>query len=154
MYQPLHSVDGNDVTETYCTERDWPGTNVKIGSWINTNAQNLDFTFQLDVPLHEDNALYIASLYIDVFDPQYYPEYDYETYMTEMNELSKYEVHFKCVEEPTKSTPAPSTVEPDTTNTFFVNGLDQEYFIIFFIIKWGGSSRWSSGIIDASVFVF
>ena len=71
--------------------------------------------------------MYIAFLYFDYAD--YDPAYDYETYMTEMDELSKYEVHFKCVKEPTpesSSTPAPSAVEPETTNTFHVNGLDQE----------------------------
>ena len=75
------------------------------------------------MPLREDNALYIAGLYFDYYDPAY----DYESYMTEMDELSKFEVHFKCVEDPTTSTPA----ESETTNTFFVNGLDQEYFINF-----------------------
>ena len=74
--------------------------------------------------------MYIAGLYFDYAD--YNPSYDYETYMTEMNEQSKYEVHFKCVQEPTTSTPAPTTVDPETTNTFFVNGLDQEYLINFY----------------------
>ena len=75
------------------------------------------------MPLREDNALYIAGLYFDYYDPAY----DYESYMTEMDELSKFEVHFKCVEYPTTSTPA----ESEATNTFFVNGLDQEYLINF-----------------------
>ena len=123
MCQPLQSKDGNDVTETYCSEKEWINPDVvNIGSWVNTNAQVLDFTFQLEVPLNEDNAFYITGLYYDD---------DYETYMTEMEELSKYEVHFKCVKEPAPTTPATTTVEPETTNTFYVNGLDQEYFINF-----------------------
>ena len=97
--------------------------------WVNTNVQVLDFIFQLDVPLHGDNAFYIANLYFDYAD--YNPTYDYETYMTGMDELSKYEVHFKCVKEPAISTTVPTTVGPETTNTFFVNGLDKEYLIIF-----------------------
>ena len=97
--------------------------------WVNTNVQVLDFIFQLDVPLHWDNAFYIANLYIDYGD--YNPTYDYETYMTGMDELSKYEVHFKCVKEPATSTTVPTTAELETTNTFFVNGLDKEYLIIF-----------------------
>ena len=130
LCQPFHSKDGNDVTETYCSEKEWQNPDVNIGQWINTNAQVLDFTFQLDVPLNEDNALYIAGLYTDYISWGGNPAYDYDYYMTGMNDLSKYEVLFKCVQEPT-STPAPSTVEPETINTFYVNGLDQEYFFNF-----------------------
>ena len=81
------------------------------------------------MPLREDNALYIAGLYFDY--AEYNPAYDYESYMTGMDELSKFEVQFKCVEDPTTWTPAPSTAESETMNTFFVNGLDQEYLINF-----------------------
>ena len=103
-----------------------------MGSWVNTNAQVLDFTFQLDVPLHADNAMYIAGLYFDYAD--YDPTYDYETYMSEMDEMSKYEVHFKCVkaEEPTPEPTAEITTMEQTTNSFYVNGLDQECLIKIF----------------------
>ena len=107
--QPFHSKDGNDVTETYCSDQEWKNSDVNIGSWVNTNAQSLDFTFQLEVPLNEDNAMYIAGLYFDYAD--YDPTYDYETYMTKMDELSKYEVHFKCVKEPS---PEPVSDNPIT----------------------------------------
>ena len=139
MCQPLHSKDGNDVTETYCSEKEWKNPDVNIGTWVNTNAQVLDFTFQLDVPIHSNNAMYIAGLYWYSRYPESYgepgmdywdPAYDYDYYMNELNESSKYEVHFKCVkeEEPTpEPTPELTTLEQSTTNSFYVNGLDQEY---------------------------
>ena len=49
--------------------------------------------------------------------------------MTGMEEWSKYEVHFKCVEaeEPTpEPTPELTTLEQSTINFFYVDGLDQE----------------------------
>ena len=131
MCQSLHSKDGNDVTETFCSEKESKNPNVNIGSWVNTNAQVLDFTFQLDVPLHADNAYYLAYLTEDYAQYGGDPAYDYDIYMSELDDSSKYEIHFKCVKEPSTSTPAPATVEPETTNTFYVNGLDQEYFINF-----------------------
>ena len=61
----------------------------------------------------------------------YYSNYD------DWNQSAGIEIHLKCSDgsklnglEPT-STPAPATVEPETTNTFYVNGLDQEYLINF-----------------------
>ena len=57
------------------------------------------------------------------------PAYDYDYYMNELNESSKYEVHFKCVkeEEPTpEPTPELTTLEQSTINFFYVDGLDQE----------------------------
>ena len=61
----------------------------------------------------------------------YYSNYD------DWLQTAGIEIHLKCSDgskliglEPT-STPAPATVEPETTNTFFVNGLDQEYLINF-----------------------
>ena len=111
MCQPLHSKDGNDVTETYCSEQESKNPNVNIGSWVNTNAQVLDFTFQLDVPLHYDNAMYIAGLYQDYAQYGGDPAYDYDLYMSEFDDLSKYEVHFKCVNEPS---PEPVSDSPIT----------------------------------------
>ena len=43
--------------------------------------------------------MYIAGLYFYWAD--YDPDYDYETYMNKMDEWSKFEVYFKCVQEPT-----------------------------------------------------
>ena len=83
--------------------------------------------------------MYIAGLYWYSRYPESYgepgmdywdPAYDYDYYMNELNESSKYEVHFKCmkVEEPTpEPTPELTTLEQSTTNSFYVNGLDQEY---------------------------
>ena len=138
MCQPLHSKDGNDVTETYCSELEWKNPSVNIGSWINTNAQVLDFTFQLEVPLHSANAMYVAGLYFYSRYPEAYGQpgedwdqaYDYDYYMNNLNEVSKYEVHFKCVkvEEPEpEPTPELTTVEQSIINSFYANGLDQEY---------------------------
>ena len=60
-----------------------------------------------------------------------------------MDEMNKFEVHFKCmkVEEPTpEPTPDPTaeltTLEP-TTNSFYLNGLDQEYLSILFKLHQG-----------------
>ena len=51
--------------------------------------------------------------------------------MAQMDEMNKFEVHFKCMKveestpEPTsESTPELTTLEP-TTNSFYLNGLDQ-----------------------------
>ena len=61
----------------------------------------------------------------------YYSNYD------DWVQTAGIEIHLKCSDgsnlnglEPI-STPAPTTVEPETTNTFYVNGLDQEYLINF-----------------------
>ena len=91
----------------------------------------------MEVPLHSANAMYIAGLYFYSRYPEAYGEpgeypqaYDYDYYMNELNEASKYEVHFKCVkvEEPEpEPTPELTTVEQSTINSFYVNGLDQEY---------------------------
>ena len=62
--------------------------------------------------------------------------------MAQMDEMNKFEVHFKCIkdEEPTaeptpESTPELTTLEP-TTNSFYLNGLDQvnsnKYFFRIF----------------------
>ena len=116
MCQPLHSKDGSDVTETYCSERESKNPNVNIGSWVNTDVQVLDFTFQLDVPLHEGNAFYIANLYHDYAHYGGNPAidyYDYDLYMAEFDESSKYEIHFKCVKEPSPEpiSDSPLTIE-------------------------------------------
>ena len=111
LCQPLHSKDGNDVTETFCSEKESKNPNVNIGSWVNTNAQVLDFTFQLDVPLHADNAYYIAGLAEDYAQYGGDPAYDYDLYMSEFDDLSKYEIHFKCVKEPS---PEPVSGSPIT----------------------------------------
>ena len=119
MCQPLHSKDGNDVTETYCSEQESKNPNVNIGSWVNTNAKVLDFTFQLDVPLHSDNAMHISGLYFYSRYPEWYGEPgdywdeadDYDFYMDELIESSKYEIHFKCVKEPS---PGPVSDSPIT----------------------------------------
>ena len=51
--------------------------------------------------------------------------------------MSKFEVDFKCVTvedpEPTVET---TTLEESTINSFYVNGLAQEYFIIFLNHFW------------------
>ena len=67
---------------------------------------------------------------------QYNYYYYYNSY-EDWLQTASIELHLKCSDgskliglEPT-STPAPATVEPETTNTFFVNGLDQEYLINF-----------------------
>ena len=95
MYQSRQS----GVTESYCSDKEWKNPGVSIGSWVNTNAQVLDFEFHLEVPLHEDNALYVAGLYY--YSGEDYPEYDYpydyDAYMADMAELNKFELHFKCV---------------------------------------------------------
>ena len=73
---------------------------------------------------------------------QYDQAYDYDYYMAQMDEMNKFEVHFKCIkdEEPTaeptpESTPELTTLEP-TTNSFYLNGLDQvnsnKYFFRIF----------------------
>ena len=85
------------------------GGGVALGSWVSTNAQVLDFTFQLDVPFNADKALLIGNLYFEY--AQYDPNYDYDTYMTEMDDMSKYEIHFKCMKEPT---PEPTQESPIT----------------------------------------
>ena len=127
-----------------------------LGSWVNTNAQVLDFLFELNVPLRSDNAYDLAGLYLYAQYAQnsshpYYVEpgeydqtYDYDYYMGEMEELSKYKVHFKCVKEnepnpedenttvtlPYWEWTATATEQP-MSNSFYVNGLDQEYLPIF-----------------------
>ena len=155
LYQPVHSKDGNDVTETYCSEKaernpTWnpSGTHLMLGSWINTNAQVLDFLFELNVPLSTDNAYMLAGLYLYAYYGAPYgaydQEYDYDYYMAGMEQWSKYEVHFKCVKEkepnpehefttvtiPYWEWTATATEQP-IINSFYVNGLDQEYLPIF-----------------------
>ena len=82
--------------------------------------------------------MYIAGVYFYSRYPEWYGEpgenwdqaYDYDYYMNELNEASKYEVNFKCVkmEEPEPGpTPELTTLEQSTINFFYVNGLDQEY---------------------------
>ena len=119
--------NGGDVTETYCSDNEEKNAGVAVGTWVNTNAQVIDFNFQLEVPLTADNALHIANLNPDNF----------ESYMAGFDELKKFEVHFKCVKEPeptsesTTPTPGPTTSGPTTLNSNYVNGLDQENLIIF-----------------------
>ena len=140
LYQPFPS----GKTESYCSDKEDINAGVAVGSWVNTNAQVLDFEFHLEVPLTEDNSLSLANLmfysrYPEWYEPgQYNEAYDYDYYMAQMDEMNKFEVHFKCmkVEEPTpEPTPDPTaeqtTLEP-TTNSFYLNGLDQEYLSILF----------------------
>ena len=128
-----------------------------LGSWVNTNAQVLDSLFELNVPLRSDNAYDLAGLYLCTQYAQYnsshpfYNEpgeydqaYDYDYYLGEMEELSKYKVHFKCVKEnepnpedefttvtlPYWELTATATDQP-MINSFYVNGLDQEYLPFF-----------------------
>ena len=131
-----------------------------MGSWVNTNAQVLDFLFDLNVPLRVDNAYELAGLYFFSqykdgtmeFPFDYHPlgddyewndfdqTYDYNYYMTEMEGWSKYEVHFKCVEaeEPTpEPTTELTTLEQSTINSFYADGLDQENLTIFEEVKSG-----------------
>ena len=103
------------------------------------------------MPLSADNSLYIAGLYYYSRYPEWYGEpgqydqaYDYDYYMAQMDEMNKFEVHFKCMKveestpEPTsESTPELTTLEP-TTNTFYLNGLDQvnskKFFFVYCMI--------------------
>ena len=64
--------------------------------------------------------------------------YDYDYYMAQMDEMNKFEVHFKCVKveepiaEPTSEPTSELTTLEPTTNSFYLNGLDQEYLNICF----------------------
>ena len=94
-----------------------------MGTWVSTNSQVIDFNFKLEVPLTEDNAKYIVNLNSN----------DFESYMAELDELNKFEVHFKCMKAPeptsasTTPTPGPTATGPTTPNSNYVNGLDQEF---------------------------
>ena len=59
------------------------------------------------MPLTANNAMYVAGLYFDYAD--YDPSKDYDHYMAQMDEWNKFEVHFKCSEDPT----APATFFPE-----------------------------------------
>ena len=62
--------------------------------------------------------------------------YDYDYYMAKMDEMNKFEVHFKCIKdeeqtaEPTSEPTSELTTLEPTTNSFYLNGLDQEYLNI------------------------
>ena len=113
-----------------------------MGSWVNTNAQVLDFEFHLEVPVHEDNY-YVFNLYqgwLDYYEDlgvnATYPEYDYDLYMAGMAEMRKFEVQFQClkVEDPIpEPTVEITTLEESSINSFYENGLDQENLIILFL---------------------
>ena len=53
-----------------------------------------------------------------------------------MDEMNKFEVHFKCIKdeeqtaEPTSEPTSELTTLEPTTNSFYLNGLDQEYLNI------------------------
>ena len=136
------------MTEAFCSESETDNIQptVEKGSWVNTMAQVVDFSFDLTEPLTADNALYVEGLYFDYAD--YDPTQDYDTYMAQFAEVIKFEVHFQCVEDPTttsesttpesttlesttpESTTPESTTPPKTTLNFnYVNRLDQEYLI-------------------------
>ena len=103
------------------------------------------------MPLHEDNAHQLAGLYFwsqymedmpwyNITPGDYDQEYDYDFYMAGMEEWSKYEVHFKCVKEKeqeysTVTIPywewTVTATEQPIINSFYVNGLVQEYLPIF-----------------------
>ena len=108
------------------------------------------------MPLREDNAYELASLYFfsqykdgtkefpfdhlgDDYEWNDYDQtYDYDYYMTGMEEWSKYEVHFKCVkveEQTPEPTPELTTLEQSTINSFYADGLDQENLTIFCPVK-------------------
>ena len=83
-----------------------------------------------------DNYLTFNFNFRPLTTANYY--YYYSSY-EDWDQTGDIEIHFKCSDgskleglEPT-TTPAPTTEEPETTNTFFVNGLNQEYLINFFI---------------------
>ena len=147
-----------------------------LHSWVNTDVQVLDFLFELNVPIHADNAYQLAGTYLyDQYndysenstwseqstwfevlnsneEPGEYEDYylamhyDYDDYMAEIEEWSKYEIYFKCVkgkeqEYSTVTIPywewtATATEQP-IINSFYVNGLDQEYltFLSKYLIK-------------------
>ena len=66
-------------------------------------------------------------------------KYDYYYYYSNYDDwlqTASIEVHLTCSDgsrlkgiEPTSTTPAPTTMSPTTMNSFYVNGLDQEYLI-------------------------
>ena len=80
------------------------------------------------MPLNEDNSFYTAGLYsyadyvqaLNVDLP-----YDYEAYLTGMNDLSKYEVQFKCEKElTTEPTPKPALTIEENNGVFSVMMID------------------------------
>ena len=100
------------MTETFCSENESDNIQptVEKGSWVSTMAQAVDFSFDLRAPLTAENAMPVMNLYFDYAD--YDPSRDFDTYMAEMDEWSKFEVHFKCVKEPEpEPTPEPIKVE-------------------------------------------
>ena len=71
------------------------------------------------------------------FDPSIPDQaYDYDYYMAKMDEMNKFEVHFKCIKdeeqtaEPTSEPTLDLTTLEPTTNSFYLNGLEQEYLNI------------------------
>ena len=81
-----------------------------------------------------DNYVTFNFNFLPLTQNNYYYHY---TYYDNWVEFAGIEIHLKCSDgsklnglEPTL-TPAPTTVEPETTNTFYVNGLNQEYLINF-----------------------
>ena len=75
----------SDVTESYCSESEEKNAGVAVGSWVNTNAQVVDFQFHLEVPVQE-SYMYIFGLYSDPYSAINNPEYDFDTYMSELAE--------------------------------------------------------------------
>ena len=124
----------------------------------------------MNVPIHADNAYQLAGKYFyDQYNdysenstwseestwfevlnsnekPGEYEDYymamyyDYDDYMAEIDEWSKYEIHFKCVkgkEQEYSTVTIPywewtvTATEQPVINSFYVNGLDQEYLPFF-----------------------
>ena len=112
VFRLAYTRGGDDVTETFCSENESENIQptVEKGTWVNTMAQAVDFSFDLRAPLTAENAMPVMNLYFDYAD--YDPSRDFDTYIAQMDEWSKFEVHFKCVKEPEpEPTPEPIEVE-------------------------------------------
>ena len=101
-------MDYYHVDEKYCLEEDGGDENWRSMD----NYVTFNFNF---LPITQNN---------------YYYHY---TYYDNWVEFSGIEIHLKCSDGSKLSglEPTHSTDEPEIINTFYVNGLDQEYFINF-----------------------